>query len=201
VTKIAAIDSIHRDIISCNKCDRGACSDPNLPDTHVIGSGNPSADIMFISDMPRIDDASAGIILAPSNRYGRKYEKILKSIGLPRSEVYTTSVIACQDTDDSPAEPYEYIRCRPHLDSQIRIVNPKLIVTIGRIATETLLGPTMITSVHGLINHSDKYNVDVFPIYHPAYVGPYGAMSKRVEFSKDVQALRLIVGRIINNES
>ena len=105
----------------------------------------------------------------------------------------------CADVDGAKPEPFEYEMCSGFLDKQIDALSPGLIVTLGRAATERVVGnPIKITAIRGEVIRSDKYNADIFPMYHPSFVGPYSLRSRRVEFATDIRELKTVAAKHID---
>ena len=181
----------------CTKCDLcDGCDDGNEP--HVVCQGNLDAELMFCAEAPGLQETIYHQPLTSSGKSGKVYERCLASLGLSREEVFTTNTVSCRPPNNRDPEPYECLKCRPFLVRQLELVRPKLVVTFGRFAGEALLSGTgfKMTRDRGKIWHSDSFGVDVFPVYHPAFIGCYAPQSKREEFKRDVQTLK----RILRNE-
>ena len=195
VDKLKIYDEFKNEVTSCSKCDLGIDSLEGF-DPHVVGQGSLDANLMFVAEAPGKQETIHGVPLTPPGVSGKVYENILKFIGLTRSEVYTTNVALCRPPGNRDPEPYEVLKCKPYLERQIKLVNPKLIVTFGRFAAQAFLNKIKITKDHGKIMRSEKYNVDVFPVYHPAYYKAYASAEKRKEFKEDINKLKLFVEKI-----
>jgi DNA polymerase len=134
---------------------------------------------------------------------GKIYEKVLKGLSLTRDMVFTSNSVLCRPPDNRDPEPFEIVRCGKYLDAQIKIVCPEIIVTFGAHAGRVMLGEDLVTisKNHGKILKSKKYNIDVFPLYHPAYIGAYSPIAKRQEFKNDIKYLKkILIERNIINE-
>jgi len=104
----------------------------------VFGSGNPQADLMLIGEGPGAEEDRQGLpFVGPA---GQLLTKILRAIELDREEVYITNVVKCRPPGNRDPEPDEVAACRAYLERQIQRIQPKLIVALGRVAAQTLLG-------------------------------------------------------------
>lgn len=177
----------------CTKCDLGCEKSLDGFDPHVVGQGNIDSDIIFMAEAPGLQETKFGRPLTPPGTSGKLYEKMLKALGLTREEVYTTNTVLCRPPKNRDPELWEVHKCKVHLEKQLEIVQPKLVVTFGRFAAQVLLGNFKITKEHGVLRKSEQFNVDVFPLYHPAYVAAYAPKEKKEEFKADVKILKEIL--------
>jgi len=190
--KLPIYEQIANDIMNCTSCGLGeGLIDGQNP--HVVGGGNLSAKIMFIAEAPGEKETIHRRPLTPPGKSGIIYEKVLAGIGLTRDDVYTTNVVACRPPGNRDPDVHEVHRCKPFFQRQLELIQPELIVTFGRFAASALLGNIKITKDRGQIHRSSTFNVDVFPMYHPAYVGAYANAEKRLEFKRDVKYLKNLV--------
>jgi len=190
--KLKVYEDLKAEVLSCKKCDLG-CKKVDNHDPHVMGQGNLDASIIFMAEAPGLQETIHERPLTPPGTSGRIYERVLKNIGLSRDEVYTTNTVLCRPENNNDPMPYQVHSCGDYLVNQFELIQPKLVVTFGRFAAQALLGYVKITKDHGQIRHSKKFNVDVFPMYHPAYVGAYANAERRLEFKVDTQILKKIV--------
>lgn len=199
MNKLEIYEEFKNSVTNCNECDLG-CNPDEKEDPHVVGQGNVNADIMFIAEAPGEQETIHKRPLTPPGVSGKLYEKVLDHIGLTRDEVYTTNTVACRPPKNRDPEPWELNKCRVHLEKQIELVQPKLVVTFGRFAAQVFINNIKITKDHGKIQKSASYNVEVFPLAHPAYVKAYAPIKQREAFKKDIQVLRGIVEKIKKGE-
>lgn len=183
-----------QEVSKCARCDLG-CEKNEGYDPHVMGQGNPEADVIFMAEAPGLQETIHNQPLTSAGTSGKMYEKVLKALGLTRDEVYTTNTVLCRPPKNRDPEPWEVHKCREFLKRQIELVNPKIVVTFGRFAAQTLLGPFKITKEHGQLRESEQFGVKVFPLYHPAYVKAY-AQGKMEEFKTDVKKLKTILNEL-----
>ncbi|RMH62034.1 MAG: uracil-DNA glycosylase [Calditrichaeota bacterium] len=103
----------------------------------VFGMGNPRADILFIGEAPGKDEDIQGLPFV--GRSGKLLDKMLFAIGLSRQDVYIANVLKCRPPGNRDPLPDEVALCEPYLKQQIDIIQPRLIVALGRIAAQSLL--------------------------------------------------------------
>lgn len=184
---------LYTEVKDCSKCDLGCTKLLDGHDPHVMGYGSAESGIMFVAEAPGLQETIHNMPLTPPGTSGKIYEKLLKALGLSRETVYTTNIVLCRPPKNRDPEPWEVHKCKPYFVKQIQLVEPKLVVTFGRFAAQTMLGGFKITKEHGKLRRSDAFDVDVFPLYHPAYVGAYAPQDKREEFREDVRRLKTII--------
>ena len=133
----------------------------------VYGVGNPNADLMFIGEAPGRDEDLQGEPFV--GRAGQLLTDIIKAMKLTRDEVYIANVIKCRPPENRNPEQDEIDACRPYIRRQIEIIQPKVIVTLGRVALQSLTEKGYaISAVRG---QWLGYNgIKVMPTYHPAYL-------------------------------
>src|SRR3989338_2658187 len=115
----------------------------------VFGNGNPNAQIIFIGEAPGVEEDKQGIPFCGAA--GKILNELLASINLSRDDIFVTNTILCRPPNNRNPETEEMNNCSDRLNSLIKIMNPKVIVTIGNFATERILGRKGITSIHGEI--------------------------------------------------
>jgi uracil-DNA glycosylase len=156
------IDEIGQMVTACTKC-RLAETRTNV----VIGTGNPDAELMFVGEAPGRDEDLAGIPFV--GRAGQLLTDIIKAMGFARDQVYIANVIKCRPPENRNPEADEIEQCRPFLERQIELVNPRVIVTLGRFAFQSMIDADMaISAARG--NWFQLGSVKVMPTYHPAYL-------------------------------
>lgn len=130
----------------------------------VPGEGNPSADLMFIGEGPGFhEDRQGRPFVGPA---GQLLEGLLASIGTNRDEVFIANMVKCRPPENRDPQPPEIAACSKYLDRQIELVNPKIIVTLGRFSLGRFFPGESITRARGKIREKDgRY---VFPVMHPA---------------------------------
>ncbi len=135
----------------------------------VFGAGNADADVMFVGEAPGQQEDLQGIPFV--GRAGQLLNELLGEIGLERNDVFIANVLKCRPPGNRDPLPDEIAECEPHLREQIRLIEPKVICTLGNFATKLLTGSqTGITRVHGEPQERrlGERTVKLFPIFHPA---------------------------------
>ena len=166
--------------LGCEKCE--LC---RTRTNVVVGVGNPEAEVMFIGEGPgEQEDLKGEPFVGPA---GRLLDDMLKMIDLDRSMVYIANVVKCRPPGNRDPQNIEQDACRGWLDRQIALIDPKIIVCLGRISAKALIDPDFrITREHGV-----WYDIDgrrVMATYHPSAL--LRDMSKRPEAFMDLRSLR-----------
>ncbi len=148
----------------------------------VPGDGNVSADIMLVGQCPGANEDEQGLPFV--GRAGRLLEKLLSTVDLRREAVYITNVVKCRPPENRDPMVDEIRNCSPYLDEEIRTVNPKIIVTLGRFAMEHFISGGSITENHGKALRCAGRAL--LPVYHPAAALRNGRLGKdlREDFAK-----------------
>ena len=134
----------------------------------VFGSGDEKADWLLVGEAPGAEEDRVGEPFV--GQAGRLLDSMLAAIGLSRGEnVYIANVLKCRPPGNRNPEPEEVAKCSPHLQKQIELIAPKLIVAMGRFAAQALLGSdATIASLRGRVH---RYaGVPLIVTYHPAYL-------------------------------
>jgi uracil-DNA glycosylase family 4 len=150
---------------SCESCgDAERC---------VFGEGNPSATIVFVGGVPSQEDEQAGQPIA--GPAGQKLNDILKAMKLSRSDVYLTTIVKAHLPECRMPRANELTEWLPWFHRQLRIIQPDIIVALGRIAAEAVLQtPVDIASLRGKmgewVDPETGQQISVMPTFHPAYL-------------------------------
>lgn len=169
---IKDINHLRKTIKSCEYCKDLV----KVRTQAVVGDGNKNAKIMFIAQNPGVAGRGGadkfGITLM-GDKSGDLFEDILAKCNLTRDEVWTTNLVKCT-TGKSFREPVfkEISICKHYLFKEIRLIRPKLIITFGRIATQSLLPETFSILQISYIKHFIKYPIEtmIVPVPHPSYI-------------------------------
>ena len=130
----------------------------------VPGEGDPNADIMFIGEGPGYrEDREGRPFVGPA---GQLLEGLLASIGSNRKQVFIANMVKCRPPENRDPAPSEITACSKYLDRQIELVNPKLIVTLGRFSFGRYFPGEGITRSRGKLREKDGRNI--YPVLHPA---------------------------------
>jgi uracil-DNA glycosylase len=137
--------------------------------TVVFGSGDANADLMFVGEAPGANEDQQGLPFV--GQAGKLLDKLLGEIGLERSQVFIANVLKCRPPGNRDPHPGEIESCHDYLRSQVELIEPKVICTLGNFATKLLRGdPAGITRVHGRpeVHSIGARAVQLYPIFHPA---------------------------------
>ena len=134
----------------------------------VFGEGNPDAQVYFLGEAPGYYEDREGRPFV--GQAGKLLDQLIESIGFSRSEVYISNVVRFRPPANTDPEPDEIAAFSAYVDEEIEIINPRIIVTLGRFSMAKFLPDTKISAVHGKVykvGWNNKKQV-VVPMYHPA---------------------------------
>lgn len=131
----------------------------------VFGEGNATASVLFIGEAPGEQEDKLGRPFVGAA--GKFLDELLTSINLKREDVYITNVVKYRPPENRDPTDLEKEQCMPWLKLQISLIQPKVIVPLGRHALGHFLGNTTIGNAHGKA-HKLRDGITIFPIYHPA---------------------------------
>jgi len=133
----------------------------------VFGAGDEHAKLMFVGEAPGKDEDLQGEPFV--GKAGKLLTKIINSIGLKRTDVYIANILKCRPPGNRNPEPSEIAMCQGYLLEQISIMKPKIICTLGKFATQTLLNSQQpISQLRG--RFFEYRNTKLIPTFHPAYL-------------------------------
>ncbi|HET7119680.1 MAG TPA: uracil-DNA glycosylase [Solirubrobacterales bacterium] len=135
----------------------------------VFGAGNADADLMFVGEAPGAEEDRQGLPFV--GRAGQLLNQMLEEIGLSRDDVFIANVLKSRPPGNRDPQPSEIEACEPYLFEQIRLIEPRVVCTLGNFATKLLTGsPTGITRVRGTpqIRQLGGREVFLLPLFHPA---------------------------------
>jgi DNA polymerase len=156
------LEEIRREMGRCRRCKLYSGA-KNL----VFGEGSPRARLMFIGEAPGAEEDLQGRPFVGAA--GQLLNRMLSRLGLEREEVYITNVVKSRPPDNRDPEPDEIAACMPFLKMQIAAIRPKVIVTLGKISTQALLGTKEpISRMRGRWQRYD--HIRVMPTFHPSYL-------------------------------
>lgn len=135
----------------------------------VFGVGNKNASIMFIGEAPGANEDLQGEPFV--GRAGKLLDNMLLSIGLTRETIFIANVIKCRPPENRDPLPEEVSRCTPYLNRQIEIVQPKLLVALGRVAAHYLLNTNLpLARLRQSFHSYGDSKTPLFVTFHPAYL-------------------------------
>lgn len=135
----------------------------------VFGAGNADADLMFIGEAPGANEDRMGLPFV--GQAGKLLDKLLAEIGLERKEVWICNVLKCRPPDNRDPHPNEIEACRDYLLSQVELIEPVVICTLGNFSTKLLRADTTgISRLHGQAEPRiiGARAVRLYPLFHPA---------------------------------
>jgi DNA polymerase len=132
----------------------------------VFGEGNPYAKLMFVGEGPGGDEDIQGRPFV--GEAGQVLNSLINKRGWKRDEVYIANIVKCRPPGNRAPEEDEIATCRPFVERQIEIIRPKVIISLGNVATHSLLGIKIpISKARG--NFFSYKDIPVMPTFHPAY--------------------------------
>jgi len=198
-TKQAAMTELRARAMVCQKCPHLAASRKNV----VFGVGDVDSPLMFVGEAPGADEDEQGEPFV--GKAGQLLTKIIQTMGFTRDTVYIANILKCRP--DTPGQTIgnrkptseEMKTCLPYLLAQVDLVQPQVIVALGAIAVEGLLGKTAgITRLRG--QWQEFRAVPVMPTYHPAYLLRNQAPGERRKVWEDMLRVLERLGRSITEK-
>lgn len=158
------LDELYRPYKKCTMCPLGEMGRTKV----VFGEGNPDAALMFVGEGPGKEEDEQGRPFV--GRSGKLLNRTLELVGIKREEVFITNVVKCRPPGNRTPTPLESGTCKNLLlYKQIKIVQPKIICTLGTSALVALIDESKrISDVRGKLITKNQLNI--FPTYHPAYI-------------------------------
>jgi uracil-DNA glycosylase family 4 len=180
---VETLEEVREDLGECTRCKlhKGRL---NL----VYGVGNPHADLMFVGEGPGYEEDKQGIpFVGPA---GQLLTKIIEAIQMTRDDVYIANVVKCRPPSNRDPEPDEIETCRPFLERQVAAIHPRVICTLGRVATQAMLstGKPLGRMRGQQFSFGDAVLV---PTYHPAAL--LRDPSKKRDTWEDMKLIRALL--------
>ena len=197
--KAAAFADLRQRALACTRCAHLVASRRNV----VFGVGNPDATLMFVGEAPGADEDQQGEPFVGAA--GRLLTRIIQTMGLSRESVYIANILKCRP--DTPGQssgnrrptPEEMQTCIPFLHEQIDLIRPQVLVALGGIAIEGLLGKTVgITRLRG--NWQVYRGIPLMPTYHPAYLLRNQALTEKRRVWEDMLQVMEKLGLAISQK-
>ena len=155
---------IESQVSNCKKC-----SLHKARNNTVFGDGNRNADWFFVGEAPGKDEDLQGKPFV--GRAGRLLTEVIFSLGLSRDEVFIANILKCRPPDNRDPKSTEVDQCFAYLEKQIDLVEPKIIIAVGKIAAHSLLGTDLpMGKLRGKIHGFGSNEIPTLVIYHPAYL-------------------------------
>jgi uracil-DNA glycosylase len=155
-----SLDELNKMICTCQKCPLG-----KTRTNFVFGVGNHNADIVVIGEAPGGDEDAQGEPFV--GRAGQLLNKILEATGFQREEVFILNILKCRPPGNRNPLTEEVEQCRPYLEKQLQLINPKLVLLLGKVAAESLLKTREpLNKLRGRVHDYKGWKVMV--TFHPA---------------------------------
>ena len=163
--RASALESVAAEVRSCTRCRLHETRTKAVP-----GEGDAETEVVFVGEGPGFNEDREGRPFV--GRAGELLERHLASIGWSRADVFITNVVKCRPPDNRDPEPDEIAACAPYLRRQLAILDPALLVTLGRHSMGRFLPDARISRDHGTLRAVDPAtgarDALVFPMFHPA---------------------------------
>ena len=163
--RLAALEEVASEVRSCTRC--------RLHETRTLavpGEGNADTEVVFVGEGPGQNEDRQGRPFV--GRAGDLLVKFLATLRWRRDEVFITNIVKCRPPDNRDPEPDEIAACAPYLQRQLEILDPALVVTLGRHSLGRFMPGSRISQAHGTVRPVDPAtgasNALVFAMYHPA---------------------------------
>ena len=174
--KAQLLEQVHHSILAAQTCPQLASEASQL----VFGDGNPSSDVVFIGEAPGKKEDQLGVPFVGAA--GRLLNEMLDLIKLKRADVYITNIVKYRPPANRDPLAEEKLAFMPYLQRQLQIIQPKLVVTLGRHAANCFLPDLKIGQDHGIVKRltlefiDSKLTIKLLPLYHPAAALYNGSM-------------------------
>jgi uracil-DNA glycosylase len=161
----AQLDAIATEVRVCQRCRLGASRTNAVP-----GEGEPETEVVFVGEGPGFNEDRLGRPFV--GRAGDLLVKLLATLGWRRSEVFITNIVKCRPPENRDPEPDEVAACLPYLHRQLEILDPALVVTLGRHSLGRFMPGARIGQAHGTMAPADPAtgarDALTYALYHPA---------------------------------
>lgn len=156
---MSSLTDLYQEINQCQQCEIAKHRTKTVP-----GEGFENADLMFIGEAPGwYEDQQGRPFVGPAGQF---LDKLLTLINLNRSQVYIANVIKCRPHGNRDPLPTEIQNCHPYLVRQIEIIQPRVIITLGRYSMSLFFPGKSISKIHGTA--MKQGNIIYYAMYHPA---------------------------------
>ena len=177
-----AYQTLVQNVNACTRCTLGGKRNRAVP-----GEGSLTADVMFVGEAPGFYEDQEGRPFV--GRAGNLLNELLQSIGLRREDVYITNMLKCRPPNNRDPLPGEIAACTPYLDEQLQMIDPKVVVALGRYSFAKFFPGEAIGKARGRPRRWN--NLLVYPMYHPAAALRNGNLRRALE--DDFRALPALI--------
>lgn len=155
---------LQANVQSCERCDLAKTRTQT-----VFGVGNQQADWLIVGEAPGAEEDRRGEPFV--GKAGQLLNSMLMAIGLPREAAYIMNVLKCRPPNNRDPKPEEAAACRAYLERQLALLQPKLILVVGRVAAQNLLQTNLsLGRMRGKVHELPDHGIPVIVTYHPAYL-------------------------------
>jgi DNA polymerase len=135
----------------------------------VFGVGSPSAECLFVGEAPGAEEDRRGLPFV--GRAGHLLNAMIFALGLERDQTYIANVLKCRPPDNRDPLGREVRSCETYLHQQIQLIEPRLIIALGRFAAQSLLKSSLpIGKLRGQLHLYEPFGIPLIATYHPAYL-------------------------------
>lgn len=170
--RAVALTAIAAEVRACKLCRLHEQATNGVP-----GAGDPNAEMVFIGEGPGFHEDKQGLPFV--GRSGDYLEKLLKMINLRRDQVFIANVVKHRPPENRDPMPDEILACKPYLDQQVELIDPLVIVTLGRFSMGRYFPNGKITQIHGKARYDERRAY--YPLFHPAAVLRNPLLEKEME--------------------
>ncbi|MCA1646670.1 MAG: uracil-DNA glycosylase [Chloroflexi bacterium] len=175
-----SLEAIGADVLVCRMCK--LCQTRTIG---VPGEGNPNAEVMFIGEGPGFNEDQQGRPFVGAA--GQLLTEMLRGIGMRREDVFITNVVRCRPPGNRDPLPEELAACDTYTQRQIAVLDPRLIVTLGRFSMARFIGSGPMRDLHG---RAREWNgITCLAMYHPAAILRTPTPEMRGMYAADFQKI------------
>jgi uracil-DNA glycosylase family 4 len=188
IIRRSSFSNLEKEILSCQKCPLSQTRNHAVP-----GEGNLDAELMFVGEAPGRDEDIQGRPFV--GRAGKLLTKIIQAMTFQRKDVYITNVVKCRPPGNRNPQGIEIESCKGYLLSQIEMIKPKVIVTLGKVAADFFISSHLgMTALRG--DFYDFQQIKVMPTFHPSYlVRNEGNRKLRKMVWEDMKKVMVFLGK------
>lgn len=183
--RLEGMRTVETAVHACQRCSLAAGRTRAVP-----GEGNLNTVVMFVGEGPGFEEDKQGRPFV--GRSGQFLTEMLRKVGIERSDVYITNVVKCRPPDNRDPLPEELAACAAYLERQVALINPRIIVTLGRFSMRRWFPDGSITQLHGQVRNIGQGRV-AMAMFHPA--AALRNPQWQVDFAQDIQILPKLMER------
>ncbi|GFO72119.1 uracil-DNA glycosylase [Bathymodiolus japonicus methanotrophic gill symbiont] len=182
--------SLNAEMLACQQCD--LCQSRQQV---VVGVGNQQADYLWITEAPSMEDDRQGQPFVDAS--AELFSEMLRAMQLSREQVFITNIVKCRLPEDRDPKQLELVACADFLQRQIALIQPKVLIAVGRIAAHKLLqSKAPLAELRG-VEHQFS-GIPLIAIYHPAYL--LRVLTEKPKAWHDMQIALTLVNKTKNND-